>query len=906
MPLRTRLSLDREPVFLMDGSAFIFRGFFANRTMRRSDGFPTNALAVVSRILLRILRSERPRYFAFIQDGRGRNFRHAVYPLYKANRDATPEDLVRQIDPIRALVRALGLHLEVSQGCEADDCIASLAARFSAERPVVIVSGDKDLKQCLGPGVYMWDPAAKEEKLIDAGAFTAESGVAPRHWPDMQALIGDSSDNIPGVPGIGPRTARQICAICPTLEDIRDHFSLLPPKLQDKMRDHLEQMFTWRQLTRLSLKECAHLTLEDLRVRPPDRERCAALAEEFELFSLRRDMDALLRGQPPSEDAPAPARRTEAAPPSGIAGAATPPPPAPSPAGEGAAQGSLLDMPQPPQPRTDAPEARDAALLPSCAGRRAALVWASGPDGPPHVAVDAAPAPREFLWLGRMEDLRRWLGDASLLAVTDSKALLAAPWAREDDASWPPLFDLGLAAYLLNPEEGDYGWTRLYARYGVMLDHPEQRGPAALALDLEDMLRRRLDAAALLPLYLRLELPLTPVLAGMEARGVAIDAAAFQSFLADVQSQLDTLSAEVHAAAGRVFNIRSARQLGEILFGELGLPAPRKTRGGQASTSQQTLEKLAGGHPVVDSVLRFRKLEKMRSTYLDPLPRLTDAQGRIHTTFNQTATATGRLSSSNPNLQNIPVRGPLGKRMRACFIAGRGRKLISADYSQVELRVLAHMSRDAALLDAFRHGEDIHARTAALVYDLPRDKVSPDQRRNAKTINFGLIYGMGAHKLGQELHVPLAEAKAFIARYFERLTGLKAFYDHVEAEARRHGAVTTLGGRRRPLPGILSANGQAFALARRQAINTVIQGSAADIIKLAMLAVASDDRLRALDARLLLQVHDELVLDAPEEHALEAGARVADLMAQVQPGDAPLAIPLAVDWGTGDDWGAAH
>lgn len=899
MSLKNRLGLDKDPVFLMDGSAFIFRGFFANRNMQRSDGFPTNALVVVSRILLRILRNERPRYFAFVQDGKGRNFRHDIYDQYKANRDATPEDLVRQFEPIRAMVRALGLRLEVSQGCEADDCIASLAARFSPEHPVVIISGDKDLKQCLGPNVYMWDPAAKEEKLLDAEAFTKESGVAPLHWPDMQALIGDSSDNIPGVPGIGPKTARQICDICPTLEDIRDHFSLLPPKLQDKLKDHLETMFTWRELTRLSREQCKDLTLDDLRVQPPDQETCAALAREFELFALRRDMDALLRDAPPQEESAAPGEKATASRPAPV--------PAPrSSAAQARDQGSLLDMTAAAPPVAPAPEARTLDDLPDLAGRRAALVWPSGPGTPPRLAVEDTPAPREFLWLGRMEDLRRRLADASLLVAADIKELLVAPWADAGGAPWPPACDLGLAAYLLNPEEGDYTWSRLLSRYGVMLENPEAQGPAALALALADLLRQRLESAALLPLYHNLELPLTPVLAGMEARGVAIDAGAFQSFLADVQGELDTLSAAVYEAAGHEFNIRSAQQLGEVLFNELKLPAPRKTKGGQASTSQQTLEKLAGKHPVVDSILQFRKLEKMRSTYLDPLPRLMDAQGRIHTTFNQMATATGRLSSRNPNLQNIPVRGPLGKRMRACFIAGPGRKLISADYSQVELRVLAHMSQDAALLDAFRHGADIHARTAALIYDLPQAEVSPDQRRNAKTINFGLIYGMGAQKLGQELKIPLTEAKAFIARYFERLTGLKAFYENVEADARRHGYVTTLGGRRRLLPDILSANGQASALARRQAINTVIQGSAADIIKLAMLAVAGDARLRDMGACLLLQVHDELLLEAPEENAGEVGARVAELMAQVQPGGAPLSIPLAVDWGVGDDWGAAH
>lgn len=900
MSLKTRLGLGQEPVFLMDGSAFIFRGFFANRNMQRSDGFPTNALVVVTRILLRILRNERPRYFAFVQDGKGKNFRHEIYDQYKANRDATPEDLVCQFEPIRAMVKALGLHLEISQGCEADDCIASLAARFSAKHPVIIISGDKDLKQCLGPDVYMWDPAAREEKLLDEAAFLEESGIAPRFWPDMQALIGDSSDNIPGVPGIGPKTARQIYEICPSLEDIRDHFSLLPPKLQARLHDHLDAMFTWRKLTLLSREQCADVTLDDLRVQPPDPATCTALAQEFELFALRREMDALLRGLPSQPDT-APRRST----------AETKPAPVPVPAArqepvQAGAQASLLDMAMPMTPAVTVPEARSLEELPACSGRCVALVWPDGTGTPPHIAVTCAPAPQEFRWLGRMEDLRRWLADAAQLVAADIKTLLVAPWAQDTTVPWPPSFDLGLAAYLLNPEEGDYSWPRLLSRYGIMLAHPEHSGPAALALSLSELLRCRLDSAALLPLYRSLEQPLTPVLARMEALGVAIDAEAFQSFLSDVQTELDTLSTTVYEAVGHEFNIRSAQQLGEVLFNELKLPAPRKTKGGQASTSQQTLEKLAGRHPVVDSILHFRKLEKMRSTYLDPLPRLMDAHGRIHTTFNQMATATGRLSSRNPNLQNIPVRGPLGKRMRACFIAGRGCKLISADYSQVELRVLAHMSQDAALLDAFRHGADIHARTAALIYDVPQADVTADQRRNAKTINFGLIYGMGAQKLGQELHIPLAEARAFIARYFERLTGLKAFYENVEADARQHGYVTTLGGRRRLLPDILSANGQAFALARRQAINTVIQGSAADIIKLAMLAVAHDARLQALNACLLLQVHDELLLEVPEEHAAEAGARVAELMAQVQPGGQPLSIPLAVDWGMGDDWGAAH
>ena len=919
MSLKQRLGLAAEPVFLMDGSAFIYRGFFANRNMQRSDGFPTNSLVVVSRVLLRILREERPRYFAFVQDGKGPNFRHEIFPLYKANRDATPEDLVRQLDPIHRMVRALGLRLEVSQGCEADDCIASLAARFAAEHPVIIVSGDKDLKQCLGPNVYMWDPASKEEKLVSEADFTAESGVTPAQWPDVQALIGDTSDNIPGVPGIGPKTARQIFSICPSLEDIRDHFVLLPPKMQAKLQAHLENMFTWRELTTLRRDFCPGVTLDDLRVRPLDAATCALLTEEFELFALRRELAALDRLQAAEADLPeefldAGSIREDAQPAAGKKAAAEQaslPLAQPARSGRATSQMSLLDA----MPQESAPALDDVSALPDCGDARVALIWAHGDREAPYLAVEGADGSSlgEWQWKGPVAELARWLAPARTLVTADLKGLLtsASCWqflaGRAGDC-----IDLGVAAYLLNPEENDYGWPRLSARWGAVLRHElESRGetapgPARLGLAMAQLFEQRMEKDGLLELFRRLEMPLLPVLAGMEQSGVAIDAAAFRAFLDDVQGRLDQLTAHVYELAGTQFNIRSAQQLGDVLFNGLGLPAPRKTKGGQASTSQQTLEKLAGQHPVVDSILQYRKLEKMRSTYLDPLPRLVDPQGRIHTTFNQKATATGRLSSSNPNLQNIPVRGPLGKRMRSCFIAGPGRLLVSADYSQVELRVLAHVSQDPALLEAFRNGEDIHARTAALVYDLPPDQVSLDQRRNAKTINFGLIYGMGAQKLAQELKISTTQAKDFIARYFERLQGLKEFYEGVEASARKHGFVTTLGGRRRLLPDINSASGQAAALARRQAINTVIQGSAADIIKLAMLAVARDERLRELDARLLLQVHDELLLEVPADAAEEAGALVARLMQDVCPAGKELSVPLLVDWGTGHDWGAAH
>ncbi|GFH62676.1 MAG: DNA polymerase I [Candidatus Desulfovibrio kirbyi] len=890
MSLKERLRLQNDPVFLLDGSAFIYRAFFGNKNLRRSDGFPTNALVVVTRLLLRILREEQPRYLLFIQDGKGKNFRHDLYPLYKANREAMPEDLAVQIAPVHSMLRALGIRLEVSRNCEADDCIASLAARFRARHPVVIVSGDKDLRQCLADNVVLWDPAAKEEKLLTEAKFIEETGINPCQWPDMQAIVGDTSDNIPGVPGIGPTTAGKIFSVCRSLEDIQSRLAVLPQKIQDKLRDHMENTFVWRKLTTLSQTVCEHLTLDDMRVRPISATECRALSDEFELTALYREIGVILQKQ--SEQlsvllttAPGTGSVTTVA--------------AQNKSKYPGRQVQLLDMSTAPEATTN-----DSAVLPDCANRDVAIVWPQGERARLAVAESGSLGDcrrTEYLWTGSVEALKFWLAAARRVITVDSKVIAAlCPEALQS----APYFDLGIAAWLLNPEENDYSWPKLAARFSA-LRKPED-GECALAFRLSALFETRLKQDGLLDLYATLELPLVPVLADMEARGIAVDAAALQAFLAEVKQDIKALTEKIYTQAGAPFNLRSARQLGEALFDTLKLPRPRKTRGGQASTSQETLEKLLGKHTVVDDILRFRKLEKMRSTYLSPLPLLTDALGRLHTTFNQKATVTGRLSSSAPNLQNIPVRGEMGKRMRACFIATDGNCLISADYSQVELRVLAHVSGDKTLLEAFRRNEDIHTRTAALIYDLQPDQVRADQRRNAKTINFGLIYGMGAHKLAQELKTGVTEAKHFISRYFASLTGLKEFYDNVETQARKNGFVTTLAGRRRLLPDIYSANGQAFALARRQAINTVIQGSAADIIKLAMLAVARDERLLCMNARLILQVHDELVLEAPADTAKAAAARAVRLMADVRPGGIVLSVPLTVDIGVGSNWAEAH
>ena len=940
MSLRTRLDLKADPVYIMDGSAFIFRSFYAYRNMARSDGFPTNVLYMVARLMLKLLREEKPVRFIFIVDGKGPTFRHERFPQYKAQRSSTPEPLVMQFEPLRRLLELLGIPVLVSKGCEADDCIASLAARYRSAMPVVIVGADKDLKQCLHENVILWDPASKEEKITTLADFRQETGMEPSSWPDYQALIGDSSDNIPGVPKIGPKTADELMRVFPTLEELFDRLPAVPPKIRPKLEGQRDMAMLYRELTRLQENACPDVSDADLHLKEVDLPQVMAFMAEYELKALSREVESMVRAgylrgadinalppvaaksptnAPEQRRAPAPAATAGGL----LAGSASGPQPvAPLPAREEAPgkkageQGSLFQDSSPtaaafpkaaslreldagalqalPLALLDLPHTRESGLL---------LAWPGG----------------ECLYTGPIEELAGQLAErlieqpvaspgGSFHIVTDDAKKLRKSYPALCKLPAGSMFDLSLAAYLLSPEDRAYGWEQIARRFGEQSGstHSPAEHPGLLALDLYRFMSGQLAGAGLEEVFANLELPLVPVLSSMEDRGVRVDKKAFADFLAEVQTDLDKLTLRIHEIAGRVFNIRSSQQLSDVLFTVLDLPKAGKTKGGAISTSQESLEKLSGKHPVIEAILEYRKLEKLRSTYLEPLPALADAASRIHTTFNQTATATGRLSSSNPNLQNIPVRGHFGARMRACFTAAPGNLLVSADYSQIELRVLAHLSGDPTLLEAFRNNEDIHSRTAGLLYDAPIEEVTPDMRRNAKTINFGLIYGMGAQKLSQELHISMKEAKAFIERYFERLSHLKEFYDAIEAEAKEYGYVCTMTGRRRFTPDILSQNNQLRSQARRQAINTRIQGSAADIIKIAMIAVENDAELRSLEARLLLQIHDELLMEAPEDKAKEAGQRLADIMGSVAPGGEKLAVPLLVDWGVGPDWSAAH
>ncbi|SMP45479.1 DNA polymerase I [Desulfonatronum zhilinae] len=884
MSLKSRLNLSADPVFLLDGTSFLYRAFYAFPDLKRSDGFPTNALFIVLRLLLRLHREERPRYAGFFLDGPGPTFRHELFTPYKAQRPKTPEALVQQIEPLVRGVELFGLTVQVSEGVEADDLIASLCRKFKSECPVVVVGSDKDLLQCLDKNVVIWDPGLKNEKLVTNESFRREHAMTPEQWPDFQALTGDSTDNIPGIPGVGPKTAMGLMRRFPTLEALRDNVNVLTPKERKKVEPELERIFTYRELTRLRTDLHPDAQLEDYRCREWDDASLLAFLREYEFRSLEREMAALSAPEASASSDQGRLRQGELL--------------------TSKTQKATKRLAAHRNPKDDPPDEQAlerTEVLPNFSGKRVGVAadrdsWRLGLEG------------RELLWGGTSKNVTKDLVDAlrpaALVAAHSWKDLLA------QDACWSEVpmdrrFDVSLAAYLLQPEERDYSLAALVRRYGHELAdaaQPGEEAPALLTLRLAEALGRSVGQAGFSELIATLEMPLIPVLVDMERVGVLLDQQALKAFLDEVQAGLERLSRSISQRAGGSFNLRSSQQMAEVLFERLALKTGRKTPGGGRSTSVEVLERLAGEHPIVPEILEYRKLEKLRSTYLEPLPKLADKGGRVHTTFNQLAVATGRLSSSNPNLQNIPIRGDQGRRMRACFTAPPGQELISADYSQIELRVLAHLSEDPHLRDLFARGVDVHSGTAAILFVKEPEQVTAEERRKAKTINFGLLYGMGPQKLGRELGINQQQAKDFMALYFTRLQKVRDFYEEVVAKAKEQGAVFTLAGRRRTLPDINSRNDNLAQIARRMAINTVVQGSAADIIKMAMIRVHGDEALRAAGARMILQVHDELLLEAPDAESQRVGERVAELMASV----VQLDVPLVVDWGRGANWAVGH
>ena len=816
-------------VLLVDGHHLAYRTFFALKGLTTSRGEPVQAVYGFAKSLLKALKEDGYKSVFVVFDAKAPSFRHEAYEAYKAGRAPTPEDFPRQLALIKELVDLLGFtRLEVP-GYEADDVLATLAKKAEKEGyEVRILTADRDLYQLVSDRVAVLHP---EGHLITPEWLWEKYGLRPEQWVDFRALVGDPSDNLPGVKGIGEKTALKLLKEWGSLESLLKNLDRVKPEnVREKIKAHLEDLRLSLELSRVR----ADLPLEvDLaQGREPDREGLRAFLERLEFGSLLHEF-GLLEAPTPLEEAP------------------WPPP-------EGAFVGFVLSRPEPMW-----------AELKALAACR---------DGRVHRAEDP------LAGLGDLEEVRGLLAkDLAVLALREGLDL-----APGDD----PM----LLAYLLDPSNTTpEGVARRYG--GEWTEDAAHR--ALLSERLHRNLLKRLEGEEkLLWLYHEVEKPLSRVLAHMEATGVRLDVAYLQALSLELAEEIRRLEEEVFRLAGHPFNLNSRDQLERVLFDELRLPALGKTqKTGKRSTSAAVLEALREAHPIVEKILQHRELTKLKNTYVDPLPSLVHPRtGRLHTRFNQTATATGRLSSSDPNLQNIPVRTPLGQRIRRAFVAEAGWALVALDYSQIELRVLAHLSGDENLIRVFQEGKDIHTQTASWMFGVPPEAVDPLMRRAAKTVNFGVLYGMSAHRLSQELAIPYEEAVAFIERYFQSFPKVRAWIEKTLEEGRKRGYVETLFGRRRYVPDLNARVKSVREAAERMAFNMPVQGTAADLMKLAMVKLFP--RLREMGARMLLQVHDELLLEAPQARAEEVAALAKEAMEKAY----PLAVPLEVEVGIGEDW----
>ena len=905
-------------LYIVDALNFLFRAFHALPPLSNSKGVPTGAVYGLCQMLLRIERDWRPTHTCVIYDAPGPTFRDEIFAAYKANRPPMPADLAAQIGLSRQVVEAFGLPVLSVPGVEADDTIATLARQaVAAGLQVVICSSDKDLMQLCSEQIRLLD--TMKNKLLGPAEVHEKFGVAPDRLGDLLALMGDSVDNVPGVEGIGPKTAADLISQYGSIEGVIAHVDEIKGKKGKTIASSLDAIEISRKLVRLREDVALNRDVRDLQRAEPDRTRLRELFGELEFTRLLAQLDGARAADQVVESAV-----------SALApvGASTP---------------EITASPLPAEIILD-----HAGLDRLCAWLHSGhvcgvAVLAEGEPCPRAALVGLAFAlpsgARFYLPIGH-----RLLGGPAMLPVTEVLAalgpLLASTEIRKHvhDAKVLDVLlrargvilgglagDAMLAAYLLDAGRAPYDLSDLAAADGVgevaprttWLGSGRSARPAGevpveeasrylcseawAALALACRQEPKMDSLGVTKIYREVELPLVSVLARIECWGIRLDCDFLRQLGNEVARTVEALEHEIHAAVGMPFNIGSPKQLAEVLFGKLGLPVIRKTKTGP-STDADVLEVLATLHPIPAKVVEYRGLTKLKGTYIDALPALVDPRtGRLHTTFNQAVAATGRLSSSDPNLQNIPIRSELGHRIRNAFVADPGYQIVSADYSQIELRVLAHFSQDPAFLDAFAAGQDIHRRTAAEVFNLTLDAVSGEQRRIAKAINFGLVFGQTDFGLAQALHIARADAHAYIERYFQRYARVRQYMDEVIAEARRTGSVSTLLGRTRALPQIKSSRPQERNYAERMARNTPIQGSAADLLKLAMIRV-DREMVRFPDARLLLTVHDELVFEVKTGEVAAFSAWVKGVMESAY----TLRVPLVVDVHTGANWGAAH
>jgi DNA polymerase-1 len=856
-------------LYIVDGHSHIFRAYHAVGYLSTSRGVPSHAVLILSTMLWKLIREEQPDYLGITLDPPGPTFRDAMFAEYKATRTVMPDDLARQLPYVRRLFEALRTPVVEVPGYEADDVLATLVeqALRHEDLDVVVVSGDKDLLQLVGPRVRVLSVLGRtgERVMYDEAKVRERWGVAPAQIADVLALMGDSIDNIPGVKGVGEKTAVKLITQFGSVERLYENLPLVGGKLRETLAASRKQALLSRELASLSRSAPATLDLEAFRRAEPDWVKLRGLWMEMEFTRLVKELPATVV----SVSAGPVARLDDAAALADYLGRV--------PVGAPLALDWAGD-PRPPVPRIDA-----LGLFHPAAG----AAWTSLAPGP-------------------------WLAERAVI-VHDAKPLLEACLAA---AAAPPVAeDAALAAYLLNPARATYRLDEVCMEvFGECPPTLPASGPDGRVVDdaLGTILGERarwlvrywthaaaeLDARALRAIYDDVERPLVPVLAAMERHGIRVEPARLEAFAKELERSLDNLTREIHALAGESFSIASPKQLAQILFEKLKLPAIRRTKTGY-STDADVLTELAMGHPLPAKVLEHRTLSKLKGTYADALPALVNpGTGRIHTTFNQLVAATGRLSSQDPNLMNIPIRTELGRRIRQAFVPEEGWRFVAADYSQIELRILAHLSGEPAIIESFRRGEDIHTRTACEVFKVEPGAVTSLQRTIAKSANYAILYGVSAFGLSQATRIDQKEAQRYIEAYFATHPLVRAFIDRTLAEGRERGYVSTLLGRRRYLPDLRSGNPVARNAAERMAMNAPVQGTASDMIKIAMVRMHAALGERGLQSRMLLQVHDELLFESPPAEV----ETVAALAREIMEAALPLAVPIVVDVKTGTDW----
>ncbi len=866
-------------LFLIDGMSHIYRAYYAIRNLSNSKGMPTNAIFGFTSMLRKLIQDQNPDYIGVALDLEGPTVRHEKYQEYKATRKPMPPDLVQQIPYILKVCEAFCVPVIGHEGFEADDVIGTLSLKATQQGlQTVIVTSDKDMLQLVSDCVVVFDAA--KDTILDSQKVQEKLGVRPDQVADLLGLWGDASDNVPGAPGIGEKGAKELIQTYGTLENVLQNWEKVKRKTyQESLRDNVDLIRMSLELVTIHRNLPIELDLPELVLCEPNRKAAFELFSEMEFKGLMREF--LDEQQAPQEPL----------------------------------KGNWLsDRDSARFVDTMGKQSRlyiDLTHAPDLLGRKTAIVACVQGDSGDAVLVDLRKESQLAQWrsLCMNSAPKRVCWDAKLYKLSQESCGVQVGETPDD---------VMLMAFLSSPNAGDYSlkqWAldllhvsieeEKARKQGSLLPEPEisiegscRRLEAVRRL--HEILGPRIDELGLRKLYQEIELPLVPVLADMENTGIKVDRKMLQQMSSEMEKQLAGLTESIYKAAGMSFNINSPKQLGEILFEKLNLPILKKTRKtGGYSTDQAVLEELAQTYEFPKLILEYRQISKLKSTYVDALPVLIHPNdGRVHTSYNQTGAATGRLSSSDPNLQNIPIRSELGRLIRGAFVAEKGSALISADYSQVELRILAHLSRDEVLLSAFRSGEDIHERTAREVFGEEAISNPSECRRRAKVINFGIVYGLSAFGLSQTLGISREASQSFIDAYFRRYSGVRAWLDNTIQEVRQTGAVRTLYDRIRPIPDINSKDFNLRHFAERTAVNSPIQGTAADIIKIAMIRIHKRLREQSLAAKILLQVHDELVIEVPETEVETARILVREEME----GAAELLVPLKVDLNVADNW----